>query len=147
MRIPHGKTLLSLVGTVGAVGGLLAAKTSAHGLTQKEPLALTTKTVQETGSGRAATRTEVLTGPPIAVTHGIVRVRITLAGGHITRITALNLPHDNDVSWLRSEVAAVVLGREVMAAQSAHVDAVSGATYTSRAYLTSLQAAIDAGKG
>lgn len=43
-------------------------------------------------------------------------------------------------------IAAGVLDREVMAMQSAHVDAVSGATYTSRAYKTSLQAAIDAAR-
>jgi uncharacterized protein with FMN-binding domain len=144
MRVPHVKTLLSLVGSVGAMGGLLAAKTSAHGLVQKEPLALTTKTVHEAGTGRAMTRTEVLTGPPISITHGIVQVRVTMAGGHITAVTATNLPHDNDVSLMRSELAARLLAREVMAAQSAHVDAVSGATYTSQAYLTSLQAAIDA---
>lgn len=147
MRIPHVRTALALVGTVGAMGGLLTAKTSPHGLTQRHPLALTTRTVQETGAGRAVARTEILTGPPIAITHGIVRVRVTMAGGRITRVAAINLPHDNDVSWMRSEVAAAILAREVVAAQSAHVDAVSGATYTSRAYLTSLQAAIDAARG
>lgn len=132
MRFPHIKTLLSLVATAGAMVGLLAAKTSAHSLalSHKEPPAAT----------------EILTGPPISITHGIVRVRITMAGGHIIRVAAVNLPHDNDVSWMRSETAATVLAREVMAAQSAHVDAVSGATYTSAAYLKSLQAAIDAAK-
>ena len=146
MRIPHVRTLLSLAGSVGAMGGLLAAKTSAHGLTQREPLALTTRTVHETGTSPALTRTEILTGPPISITHGIVRVRVTMASGRITGVTAVNLPHDNDVSLMRSELAAGLLAREVMAAQSAHVDAVSGATYTSRAYLTSLQAAIDAAR-
>jgi uncharacterized protein with FMN-binding domain len=98
--------------------------------------------VQGTGSAKSIT----VTGPPIPITHGIVQVRITVADGHIIRIGAISLPHDNNVSWMRSEQAATVLGREVLTAQSAHVDAVSGATYTSQAYVKSLQAAIDAAK-
>jgi hypothetical protein len=138
MPVLHIKTLLSVVGTAGVMGGLIAVKTSAYGLPPKPPPA--TKTVQGTGSGAVMT----VTGPPIPITHGIVQVRITVAGGHITRVAATSLPHDNNVSWMRSEVAAAVLAREVIAAQSAHVDGVSGATYTSKAYVKSLQAAIDA---
>ncbi|WP_194899612.1 FMN-binding protein [Catenulispora pinisilvae] len=141
MHIPHVKTLLSIVGTAGAMGALIAAKTSAHGLPPKPPPA----TESALGTGSSAVMT--VTGPPIPITHGIVQVRITMAGGRITSVAATSLPHDNNVSWARSVGAASVLAREVIAAQSAHVDAVSGATYTSDAYLKSLQAAIDAGKG
>lgn len=141
MGIPHIKTLFSVVGTVGAMGGLLAAKGTPHGLTPKPPPPAT-KNVQGAGAARSTT----VTGPPIPITHGIVQVRITVAGGHIVRISATSLPHDNNVSWMRSEYAAAVLGREVIDAQSARVDAVSGATYTSEAYVKSLQAAIDAAK-
>ena len=139
MRIPLIKTLLSVVGTVGTMGGLLAVKTSAHGLTP-EPLQAA-KIVHGKGVGAAMT----VTGPAIPITHGIVQVRITLTDGHITQVSATSLPHDNDVSWTRSVMAAMVLDREVIATQSAHIDGVSGATYTSKAYTTSLQAAIDAG--
>lgn len=138
MRIPHIKTLVSLAGTVGAMSGLLAVKTSAHGLAPNEPL--TTKSVQRTGSG------VTVTGPAIPITHGIVQVRITLAAGRIVDVAATSLPHDNDVSWTRSQVAAGILRQEVITAQSSRVDAVTGATYTSKAYVKSLQAAIDAAK-
>lgn len=138
MPVPYIKTLVSLLGTVTAMGGLLAAKTSGHGLQPRQLPA----TNDVRGTGAAAVTT--VTGPPIPITHGIVQVRITTAGGHITRIAATSLPHDNNVSWLRSSVAAAVLAREVIAAQSARVDAVSGATYTSEAYMKSLQAALDA---
>lgn len=140
MRIPLIKTLFSLIGTVGTMGGLLAMKTSAHGLSPQTPL--TTKSVH--GVGAAAVTT--ITGPAIPITHGIVQVRITLTGGHITHAVATSLPHDNDDSWMRSVVAAGVLDREVVMTQSAQIDAVSGATYTSKAYKTSLQAAIDAAR-
>lgn len=141
MRIPLIKTLLSLAGTVGTMGGLLAMKTSAHGLAP-QPLQAA-KVVHD----RTAGATMTVTGPAIPVTHGIVQVRITLTDGHITDVSATSLPHDNDDSWTRSVTAAMVLDREVIAKQSAHIDGVSGATYTSKAYKTSLQAAIDAGYG
>ena len=140
MRVPLIRTLLSLVGTVGTMGGLLAVKTSAHGLAPQTPPA--TKVVH--GSGPAAVA--IVTGPPIPITHGVVQVRITVTNGRITLVGTTSLPHDNDVSWARSVIAAAALDREVIVAQSAHVDAVSGATYTSRAYMTSLQAAIDAAR-
>ena len=138
MRIPHIRTLLSVIGTVSAMGGLLAAKTSAHGLAPKDPPA--TKSTYGAGSSTVVT----VTGPPIAITHGIVQVRITVANGRIVFVRATSLPHDNDDSWARSVIAAGILGHEAIATQSAHVDGVSGATYTSKAYMTSLQAAIDA---
>jgi uncharacterized protein with FMN-binding domain len=141
VRTLHIKTLLSVAGTVGTMGGLLAMKTSAHSLSPETPL--TTKVVRGAGPGAVTT----VTGPPISITHGIVQVRITMAGGRITRAVPISLPHDNDVSWTRSVLASVVLDREAVAAQSAHVDAVSGATYTSKAYMASLQAAIDATGG
>lgn len=138
MRTFPIRTLLSLTGTFGAIFLLLADKTSMHKLDANTLVAK--KTVAGTGS-RAVT---TVTGPPIPIAHGIVQVRITMAAGRITGVAAISLPHDNNISWARSEVAAQVLTGEVLAAQSARVDAVSGATYTSKAYLASLQAAIDA---
>jgi uncharacterized protein with FMN-binding domain len=138
MRIPHIRTLLSIIGTVGAMVGLVAAKTAVHRPPPKVHLA--DKTV--TGTGPRAVTT--VTGPPVPIAHGVVQVRITVTAGLISGVTATRLPHDNDVSWTRSNLAAAMLDDEVMKAQSAHVDAVSGATYTSEAYLASLQAAIDA---
>jgi hypothetical protein len=133
MPIPHIRTLLSLVGTFGAMTGLLADKTAMHKLPADTLLAR--KAVQGTGLQAVTT----VTGPPIPIAHGVVQVRITVAAGRITSVTATSLPHDNGISWARSELAAGVL-----AGESARIDAVSGATYTSEAYVASLQAAIDA---
>jgi uncharacterized protein with FMN-binding domain len=120
------------------MAGVLAAKTSTHRLPARAPL--TTRSVAGAGAGAVTT----VTGPPVPIAHGIVQVRITVAAGHITAVTAASLPHDNDISWMHSEMAARLLAGEVMMAQSAHIDTVSGATYTSKAYMKSLQAAIDA---
>jgi hypothetical protein len=138
MPIPHLRTLLSLLGTAGALTGLVLDKTPAHRLAAQRTAA--TESIHGQGPNAVAT----ITGPPIPIAHGIVQVRITTSAGRITSIAATSLPHDNAISWARSAAAAAQLAGEVLRAQSARVDAVSGATYTSRAYLTSLQAAIDA---
>lgn len=93
-------------------------------------------------SAQGSTVTAV--GMPVAVTHGIVQVAVTVADGKITKVSALQLPHDNTTSWRFSLHAATILRTEVLAGQCATVDAVSGATYTSDAYMKSLQAALDA---
>jgi uncharacterized protein with FMN-binding domain len=88
-----------------------------------------------------------VTGPQIALTHGIVQVRVTITDGRITDVTALQLPHDNPDSWNYSRRAAPILRSEALASQSADINVVSGATYTSRGYARSLQAALDAANG
>jgi uncharacterized protein with FMN-binding domain len=88
----------------------------------------------------ASTRTAI--GPQIAVAHGIVQVEVTCIGSRIVDVKALQLPHDNSHSWQDSLHAAAVLRSEVLSKQTYHLDAVSGATYTSEAYLESLEAAL-----
>lgn len=87
--------------------------------------------------------TVTATGPKIALTHGIVQVRVTLTDGRITDAIALSLPHDNPHSWAGSSGAAVKLRNEVLTRQTGKIDIITGATYTSRGYIRSLQAALD----
>jgi uncharacterized protein with FMN-binding domain len=75
--------------------------------------------------------------------YGGVQVRVTVSHGRIINVTALQLPHGNQMDVQLSEPAARMLEREVISAQSAQVDMVSGATYTSQGYLRSLQSALD----
>jgi uncharacterized protein with FMN-binding domain len=108
---------------------------------------LATKAGAKSGNVAAVVRTganTTVTGPQIVLAHGIVQVRVTIADGRITDVTALQLPHDNPDSWNYSLRAAPILRSEALAAQSADINVVSGATYTSRGYARSLQAALDA---
>ena len=75
--------------------------------------------------------------------YGGVQVRVTVSHGRIVNVTALQLPHGNQMDIRLSKPAARMLEREVISAQSAQVDMVSGATYTSQGYLRSLQSALD----
>lgn len=83
------------------------------------------------------------TGTTVTTRYGDVQVSVTVTSGAITAVTALHLTDDDGRSVQISQRAAPVLEQEVLAAQSAQVDTVSGATYTSDAYLQSLQAALD----
>ncbi|RII87581.1 FMN-binding protein [Clavibacter californiensis] len=83
------------------------------------------------------------TGASASTRYGQVQVRITVADGRITDVTALRLTDHDGRSVAISNRAAPILRQEVLAAQSADVQSVSGATYTSEGYLTSLQSAVD----
>ncbi|MCU1471197.1 MAG: FMN-binding protein [Glaciihabitans sp.] len=70
-------------------------------------------------------------------------MRITVASGKLTDVTAVHLTDNGGRSVEISNYAAPILRTEVLAAQSANVSSVGGATYTSQGYLTSLQSALD----
>lgn len=76
------------------------------------------------------------------VGYGVVRVRVTLDGRRISDVTPLSLPEGGRSSDI-SAYAAPQLRREALAAQSARIDTVSGASYTSAGYARSLQSALD----
>lgn len=92
-------------------------------------------------SATLGTRTAL--GPAVPLAHGLVQVQVTCMGTRIMDIVAVQLPHDNNHSWDDSQHAATVLRTEVLSKQSTNVDTVSGATYTSKGYLESLNAALD----
>ncbi|PZE75138.1 FMN-binding protein [Curtobacterium sp. MCBD17_019] len=96
------------------------------------------------GSTSTATFTDgTFTGSTVSTQYGDVQVQVTVSGGKITAVTPLHLTDAEQRSVMISEQAAPLLEDEVLSAQSADVDTISGATYTSDAYLQSLQAALD----
>ena len=72
-----------------------------------------------------------------------MQVRVTLQGRQITDITPLQMPFDHQRSAEISQQAAPLLLQEVLQAQSAQIDIIGGATYTSESYAQSLQSALD----
>jgi uncharacterized protein with FMN-binding domain len=100
--------------------------------------ASTTSSPQSTASGPRQ-----ITGPVVSNQYGDVQVRITVANGKLTDVEALRLPQDHERSVRISEYSAPQLRLEALDAQSANIDVISGATYTSDSYAQSLQAALD----
>ncbi|MDQ0636350.1 uncharacterized protein with FMN-binding domain [Arthrobacter pascens] len=119
--------------SVGATGGAAAGDgTSGTGST-------------DSGSSESSTAAGgTYTGASVQTRFGSVQVQITVKAGAITDVKALHLTDDDRKSVQISNRAAPLLRSEALAAQSANVQTISGATVTSDAYLTSLQAAIDA---
>jgi hypothetical protein len=83
-------------------------------------------------------------GQPQDNPYGVVQVKVTLVGARITDVRAVQLP----TGGRSGEIAAYAVPRlrsEVLAAQSASIDSVSGASYDSDGYARSVQSALDAG--
>jgi uncharacterized protein with FMN-binding domain len=83
------------------------------------------------------------TGNPVPTQWGIVQVQITVAAGKITSVQTLQHPNDNGHSVDINTYALPLLQAEAVQANSAQINAISGATVTSGGYVQSLQSAID----
>ncbi|WP_329416739.1 FMN-binding protein [Streptomyces sp. NBC_00704] len=92
------------------------------------------------------TRTTI-TGDSVQTRWGPVQVRITLGNGKLTDVTAVAYPTDNPRDQEINSYAVPRLRAEALQAQSADIDTVSGATYTSDGYRQSLQSALDSASG
>ena len=95
----------------------------------------------QAAQGAAATGT--YTGDAVTTRWGAVQVEITVAAGKITAVQAVEYPQNNARDRQINAYALPVLAQEVTQAQSAQIDAVSGATVTSDGYIQSLQSALD----
>jgi uncharacterized protein with FMN-binding domain len=95
------------------------------------------------GTGTKSTYTGQLTGQAVQIPFGTVQVQVTMQNGKITDVQTLQLPSGQFRSQQIGQYAAPQLRSEVLAAQSAQVNTISGATYTSEGYLQSVQSALD----
>lgn len=95
----------------------------------------------------AATGPRTIDGDVVRTPYGPVQVALTLDHGRIVDVRTLRTPSDADRSVRLAALATPVLRSEVLSAQSARVDSVSGATYTSAGYAQSVQYALDHAPG
>ena len=110
--------------------------TSPPGPTGSSPA---TGTTPATRAGAART----IDGDPFDNRYGTVQVRVTLQGKQITGITSLQMPFDRQRSAEISQQAEPLLRQEALQAQSAQINIIGGASYTSQSYAQSLQSALD----
>jgi uncharacterized protein with FMN-binding domain len=94
------------------------------------------------GAG-AASSTRTVTGSVASTQYGPMQVAITVAGTRITKVTVVQQTNLGAESSQIDAMAIPRLTSETLTAQSASIDAVSGATYTSSGYKQSLQSALD----
>lgn len=84
----------------------------------------------------------VFTGPAVEMEYGPVQVALDVQGGKIVDVKAVQYPVDRPRSQFINAQAVPLLRSEVLQAQSANINVISGATFTSEAFANSLQAAI-----
>ena len=127
--------------TPGSTG---AAGTDASGGGAGAASAAATPAASAAKSGTAKSGTaKTVTGAAWPTIYGPVQVRVTVTDGKITAVTATEYPAETPRDYQINSFAIPELNSEALAAGSAKIDSVSGATYTSGGYIGSLQSALD----
>jgi uncharacterized protein with FMN-binding domain len=157
------RAILTIGGTAAGLAALLAFKShpvadaSAAGTPAAAPTPTMTvgpssadgarsansASASRSGSGSASTATRTVTGAVANTQHGPMQVQLVLTGKRITKVNVLQRTDDGQESNQIDSFAIPKLTSETLTAQSARIDAVSGATYTSQGYIQSLQSALD----
>ncbi|MER7468713.1 FMN-binding protein [Streptomyces sp. NPDC097981] len=130
---------LTTTATVTGIVSLLALKP--HHADRPSPG--TDPTTGPTAGSTGANRPDTFTGAVIDTRYGPVQVAVTMNGGRLTAVEVLQVPDENRRDRTIASYAVPRLTDEAIGAQSADIDAVSGATYTSEGYIRSLQSALD----
>ena len=152
------RVLVSLVATVLGLVALLSFKSRGHPVGAAGPLPsaalpaasspsnssppVTVGAPPTPGSGGTAT-SRTIAGTAIDTKYGVVQVQVTVTSTKISNVSFLQLTAFDGRSQEINSYAAPILLQETLAAQSANIDTVSGASYTTYGYVQSLQSALD----
>lgn len=145
------RAVLAIVTTVTGLVMLLSFKTHAAvgtSAASTRPAAITsgatpTPSAAAGTTKKTSTGTTTVTGDSVDTRWGPVQVQITVTNGKITAAQAVVFPQSNPRDQEINAYAVPTLNQEAIAAGSASIDMVSGATYTSNGYIQSLQSALD----
>ena len=142
--------------TIAAAGGSGTGKTPSSPLPATEPPATEAPATEAPATEPPATEVpptlapvteplaeQVIPGQVVRTPYGLVQVEVTVGPSGIVDVQALQLPYDRSYSARISRIVEPMLRDEALQAQSANVDLISGATYTSTGYAMSLQSALD----
>ena len=100
------------------------------------------KSAPASASGQGGSSTHA-TGTLEQYGYGQLSVRVTMSGGKIANVAVAKLQTADTYSQQLASYVIPILRREVLHAQSAKINGLTGATYTSEAYAYSLQSALD----
>ena len=159
------RVILAICATAAALALLLSFKTHTQSGTGSAPAAALGTPAPGTGGSTATTApsasasaakakstsaastgsstTKTVTGAAWPTIYGPVQVRVTVKDGKVTAVTATEYPEESPRDYQINAFAIPQLNSEAVAAGSASIDSVSGATYTSQGYIGSLQNALD----
>jgi uncharacterized protein with FMN-binding domain len=148
------RAVLALAGTVAGTAGVLSfpvqksqlalpVASSAQAGTRSTAAASTTPaSPAAAGASPAAQTSRSATGSDVTFRYGDVAVKVTVQGARITKVQTATLNETDGRSYQIDSYAVPQLEQQVLAANSARVNGVSGATYTSQAFVDSLSSAL-----
>ncbi len=147
------RVILAITGTVAVLVLLLGFKSqyappvtkpasaSPSGSSSTDSSGPSSSSSSSSSSGTTGTKT--VTGDAADTRYGPVQVKLTAVNGKITSVDAIVYPQGTSRDQEINSYAIPQLNQEALAAGSANIDIVSGATYTSDGYAQSLQSALD----
>ena len=144
-RVPP--LLLVGAGTVAGFAGIFGLHTRLAGQVTSGAQASTGNSGSTPASApatpSAAGPTRSAVGAEAQFGYGVLDVKVTLSGTRITDVSVPALQVIDPTSQQICDQVFPMLRSEVLSAQSATIDGISGATYTSASYAQSLQSALD----
>jgi uncharacterized protein with FMN-binding domain len=140
---PLPATLASPPAAVGDPPSTSTSTTTSTARNRTGQASTTTTTSGSSSSSTAASGATTYTGDPAQTRYGPVEVEITVTNGQLTSAQAVEYPTESPRDRQINAWAVPELNQEATAAKNAKIDMLSGATYTSDGYATSLQSALD----
>src|SRR4051794_29533688 len=153
------RVILAIVSTVASLVMLLSFKTHSPSASATPPAAVSTKSSGSSSSSSGssssgsssgsttksstASASKTYTGGAAMTRYGPVQVRITVKNGAVTNVTATDYPTSDPRDAQINSYAIPALNSEATSAGHASIDMISGATYTSQGYISSLQSALN----
>ena len=93
-------------------------------------------------SSSSSSSTKKVTGSAVDVGYGVVQVEAIIKGGKLVDVQAISLPNNDGHSARISQQAYPMLVNQAIAAQSANISGIGGASYTSYGFQQSLSSAL-----
>jgi uncharacterized protein with FMN-binding domain len=140
---PAAATSTGSTGSTGSSSGASAGTGSGTGSSTSSGSTTSATPSPSPSASASATATKTVMGSAVDTRYGTVQVKVTFSGSTITAVDTVQAPDQNGRDLEIDQQALPMLEQEVLASQSANIDTVSGATYTSEGYIRSVQSAID----
>jgi uncharacterized protein with FMN-binding domain len=135
-------------GTAGGAAGTTTGSNSTPSTSSSVGTGPTSGTAGTSPSTTASTSaapsgTVTVTGTAAQTRYGPVQVQLTIVNGALTTVDAVQYPQDRPRDVQINSYAIPALDQEALAAKNSNIDMISGATYTSSGYISSLQSALN----
>ena len=128
---------------VGAGAALPSASLPGASSSSSSPPRASQSTSAPPNPSSSAASRRTIVGDAIQTQYGVVQIKATVSGNKIADVSYVQLTAYDGRSQQINSYAAPILLQETLSTQSANIDTVSGATYTSEGYIQSLQSALD----